>query len=367
MNARILRQFCIKKLPVAALCLFLVAESQVVAKVQLDAQAFVHQELLPMYGKVLSSQQDVISNALVETVKIYPQGKKDVRNKLERNGLLVRYKDAQATILVCHGFMCDKHDAGLLRRVFPRGKYNVMTFDFRAHGENRSGQLCTFGHDEARDVIAAAKFLRSYAPLQDKPLYVYGFSMGAAASIEAQSHTPLFDAMILDCPFDSSEKVLKRALDSVKLSIFGYEFDIPGKSYLQEKAFHPYIQAFIKVLLKTVAKLDSQNIQMNIRPFSPVESIKNVSVPCFFIHCKNDEKVPLAAGRSVFNGAAGPKKLWITNGRWHFDSYFYNPEKYTDQVRSFLQDVQQGKYQKYVREVIEDNYDITGAGNGYEK
>jgi pimeloyl-ACP methyl ester carboxylesterase len=264
--------------------------------------------------------------------------------------------------------MCDKHDAGLMRRLFPRGKYNVMTFDFRAHGENIVGQECTLGRDEAHDVIAAGKFLKNHPDLKDKPLFVYGFSMGAAASIEAQARRKLFDAMVLDCPFDSSEKVLQRGLDSVTFSIFGYEFELPGKSYLRQYAFHPYVQSFVKVLLKTVAQMSTQNIQLNVPRFSPQESVKQVSVPCFFIHCRNDEKVPLAAGRSVFDGAAGPKKMWITNGRRHFDSYFYNPERYTEKVRSFLNDVMHGKYNhNNGPQIIEDAQEVAFIGDYDEK
>ncbi len=30
------------------------------------------------------------------------------------------------------------------------------------------------------------------------------------------------------------------------------------------------------------------------------------------------------------------KVLWLTNGRRHFDSYFYNPEKYVKEIRTFI-------------------------------
>ncbi len=73
--------------------------------------------------------------------------------KIVRSGRLVRYPNAKATILICHGFMSDKFDVGFLRHMFPQGKFNFMTFDFRAHGENCEGQRCTFGRDESLDVI----------------------------------------------------------------------------------------------------------------------------------------------------------------------------------------------------------------------
>jgi pimeloyl-ACP methyl ester carboxylesterase len=231
-----------------------------------------------------------------------------------------------------------------------------MTFDFRGHGENVAGQYCTLGRDEALDVIAAAKFLRNHEALQGKPLFVYGFSMGAVASVEAQSRaTDLFDAMILDCPFDSSERVIRHNLRNLKFSLWGYECEVPGLSLLQKYAFHPYVQLMIKTLLKTVAQLDTNPIQTNICPSHPAESAKKITVPCFFIHCKNDQKVRVDQVMAVYNSAAGYKRLWLTNGRRHFDSFFYDPEKYTEQIRAFCTDILRKKYQKADQaRIIED-------------
>jgi pimeloyl-ACP methyl ester carboxylesterase len=292
----------------------------------------------------------------LENIKITSPVAHGSQDTLTRNAILVQYPNAQATILICHGFMCDKYDVGFLRSMFPRGQFNFLTFDFRAHGELTSGQCCTFGRDESLDVIAAGKYLRNHPTLGTKPVFVYGFSMGAVASIEAQAKDgSLFDAMILDCPFDSSENVLKKAMEGLRFSLMGYEFALPGRDLLHRYAFHPYVQAFIKVLLKTVAQLDPKNIQIQLCPISPADSIKKIDVPCFFIHCKNDEKIPVDAIRSVYAGAQGYKKLWITNGRRHFDSFFYNPEIYSERVTRFLNNVMNGKVLAKRNKVIEDN------------
>ncbi len=315
-----------------------------------------------MVGK---TNKPIKEEAIVEHVMIYSQENKDSNKKINRKAILVRHKQAEATVLICHGFMCDKHDVSMLRSLFKRKKYNLMTFDFRAHGEDIDGQYCTFGRDEAFDVIAAAKFIKNHPQLKDKPVYVYGFSMGAVAAIEAQAKDPsLFKAMILDCPFDSSENIIKKGLDNLKVSLFGYEFEIPGRSFLQKYAFHPYIQTLVKVVLKSVAKLDDYNIRTHIFPLNPVETVKKITIPCFFIHCKNDEKVTIQAVESVYNGAAGYKRLWITNGRRHYDSFFYNPEKYTKQVRNFLDQVLSGELFMHSREMIfedeEEEFWLTG-------
>jgi pimeloyl-ACP methyl ester carboxylesterase len=323
----------------------------------LMAQNVRAQQGINKYGAIIESDQRLIKNGVLEKVVIHPQSEVGSRRRIIRKGILTHYDNAEATILVCHGFMCEKFDVGIFRRIFPRRRFNVMIFDFRAHGENPEGQCCTFGRDEALDVIAAAKFLKTHPAAKDKPIIAYGFSMGAVAAIEAQSRdSSLFEAMILDCPFDSSENVLKRGLENTKFNLFGYEFSVPCRSLLERYAFHPYVQSLVRSVLKTVAHMDPKNIAINICRIHPTQSIGRVTIPCFFIHCKNDEKISVEGIKSVFSRAAGPKMLWLTRGRCHFDSYFYNPEKYTERVRAFLNQVLNGEFQKGEKqEIIEDD------------
>jgi pimeloyl-ACP methyl ester carboxylesterase len=264
---------------------------------------------------------------------------------IERDALLVRYDNAEGTIVVCHGFMCDKTDVGILRQIFGPGRFNILSFDFRAHGKKVAGQCCTFGRDEANEVRAAAHFVKSHPALKDKPLFLYGFSMGAVAGIEAQSKDPsLFSAMILDCPFSSSAEVVSRGLDTMLFSVLGYKFKMPGRSLLQQYLFHPYVQSLVQVTLKTVAGMNPKNININICSISPKESVKKISVPAFFILCKQDERVSVDAIKSLYNNVASNyKELWLTNGRFHFDSLFHNPERYKDKVQSFLDKAVTGK------------------------
>lgn len=345
------------------------------------------------YGSIIARSADSIKNAVVEKVVFYPHGGTFATKNIERNGVLVRYEDAQATILMCHGFSCDKFDTAFLRRLFPRGRFNVMNFDFRAHGEKKGNQYCTLGSDEAYDVIAAAQFIRNHPDLKKKPLYVYGFSMGAVAAIEAEAkieeqraktvipnsvamaidahatieergagHHPqgtLFDAMILDCPFDSAENVIKRGLEQLKFSLFGYTFSVPGRQMLQKYAFHPYVQSLLRIILKAVANMDSRDISMRVFPVDPVKTIAKIAVPICLIHCKKDEKVSIDGIKAVYNNSkASYKTLWITNGRNHFDSFFYNPEKYTEHVRNFLEQALAGSiYHEKKQEIVVDEDD----------
>jgi len=288
------------------------------------------------YGDIEQVYAADDNGVTIEKVTLYAQERDGMPGTIVRRGILHRRRDAEATILIAHGFMCDKEDVGFLRHVLGRSTYNVMTFDFRAHGQLAGDQCCTFGYEEAHDAIAAASFLREHPDLRGKPLFAYGFSMGAAALIEAAARQEgLFDAMVLDCAFDSSETIIRKNLDNLTVSFLGYEFSMPGKAILQRYAFQPYVQSMIKAALKVVRHLETRDIPLRVDPFAPAESIKKVSAPCFFIHCKNDEKIPANSARNLFNNAAGFKRLWLTNGRRHYDSFFYDPERYASEVHRF--------------------------------
>lgn len=311
------------------------------------------------YGKTVYERHEK-NGTVVEKIRLFSSENEHSPKKIVRKGYFVRHAKARATIVISHGFMCDKHDISFLRWIFPSGEYNIIYFDYRAHGELTHGQDCTFGRDEAFDLIAAVKFVKHHPYLKKKPIFVYGFSMGAVSAIEAQAKKPnLFDAMILDCPFDSSETIIKRGLANLKFSLFGYEFDIPGKKYLEKYAFHPYVQSLVKMALKAVARMDSRAIRTKIQPLYPVESIKKIEVPCFFIHCKNDDRISLDSVKSVYSGALGYKRLWLTNGRRHYDSFFYHPDRYSNMVCDFLEKILNGKTISEQQEgIIEDGVDL---------
>jgi hypothetical protein len=272
----------------------------------------------------------------VQNVTFYAQHSAESSKGIARKGIVFRKPGARATVLICHGFMCDKTDVRFLRMIF--SNYNVMIFDFRAHGECPSEQCCTFGCNEVYDIKAAAGFIKSDNELGKLPLVAYGFSMGAVSSINAQSQDEkLFDCAIWDCPFDSTEGVIARSIENLKITLFGYTFPLPGRAFLKKYAYNSYVQALLKGLLKTVAQADASAINTYMMPLDTVKAVEKVSIPAFFITCRKDDKAPPEVVRKVYNAATGYKRFWITNGRRHFDSFFHNPEKYAYKINGFIE------------------------------
>jgi uncharacterized protein len=286
-----------------------------------------------------------------EKITFYSKKDDNSNERIARKGILVKRKNAPATVVICHGYGNNKFAVAPFRIFFR--DYNSLTFDFRAHGEQIEDQCCTVGHDEVYDLFGAIDFIKSQADLKDKPVLIWAPSMGAATAIEAQAMDPnLCIGMFLDAPFPSSEDIIKQGIAKMKLGVLGYEFDLPGSGLLSRYAFNSYVQPVLKYLLKKVASLDATKIETFVKPVYPIESIKKVKIPCFFAVCKNDEKISVKAVTQIYKNHPGPKKLWITNGRDHCDSVFYDPEKYEKMVNDFFKSVLNGKIHKEEKKEI---------------
>ncbi len=304
--------------------------------------------------KKLEKQKKYLNGGSLEYVSFHARHKENSNRMITRRGIITRKPGARATILICHGFMCDKFDMQFLRLLFR--DYNTMTFDFRAHGELTEGQCCSFGKDEALDVIGAVNFIKADPELKKVPLFVYGPSMGGVASIMAQSmDNTLFAGMILDCPFDSTEKLIGRSVDKLKFNIFGYEFTMPCRTFFEKYAYHPYVQSFLKTALKMIAQMDATQVNTCMARVNPAEAIKKITIPVFIFVCKKDEKAPVAAVRSLYHNAPGYKRLRVTDGKGHFGSIFQDPERYERDINKIINKVLENKIaNSKLQKIIED-------------
>lgn len=289
-----------------------------------------------------------------------------------RHGTFLQFSDARATIVLCHGFMCDKKDIGILRMLFRNSRYpcNILSFDFRGHGECSEEQYCSLGRQEIYDVLGAVDYLKQQSATKKLPIIGYGFSMGAVSLIEAQGRSGKspFDALILDCPFDSSSTIIKRALERYRISLLGYSFGLPAQKFLHKYFFNT--QAYLKHFLRSSPKFAAQAVDLNIEEVNPGKSAENITVPTLVITCINDEKVPLESVQEVYSRLASSyKQFWVTNGRRHFDSLFYNPEMYMYRVLRFIEKYLQGKLKRaepYAKTFVDipDNFTLSLVDEG---
>lgn len=288
-----------------------------------------------------------------ECIVFYSKKEVGSNERIARRGVLVKRKDARANVIILHGYGNSKFAVSPFRLFFK--DHNCLTFDFRAHGESIENQICTVGHDEVYDLFAAVDYIKSHPDLKDKPIFICAPSMGASTAIEAQSIDPnLCVGMFLDAPFPSSEDIVRKGIANVKFCLWGYNIKLPeaASNWLERNAFRASVQTLLKFLFKNISKMDTAKIDTFLKPIYPVESIKKVKVPCFFVVCKNDEKISVEAVKSIYNNHPGIKRFWETNGRDHCDSVFCDPERYSNMINEFFDDILSGEIHNKEREIV---------------
>lgn len=103
------------------------------------------------------------------------------------------------SVLVLHGFRESRgHNLQLAEMLVKEG-CNVLAVSMRAHGDS-DGDYNDIGYSARHDVVSAVDWLEKRRP--DKPVFVQGTSMGAAAAIYAAEELQIrVRGYILECPY----------------------------------------------------------------------------------------------------------------------------------------------------------------------
>lgn len=192
------------------------------------------------------------------------------------NGWFIKAPNGRCTLLCFHG------NAGNLGHrlekiaLFHRLGVNIFIIDYRGYGKSE-GKPTEEG--VYQDALAAYDYLLTRRDVDPDKIIGYGDSLGGAVAVDLATKKKLA-CLIIDSSFTSVADL--------------------------SKTIFPFVPPF---LLTT--KMDSAS------------KVKNISVPKFFIHSINDEIVPFALGKKLFDAAAQPKEfLEITGGHNinHIDS-----------------------------------------------
>lgn len=204
-------------------------------------------------------------------------------------------KTSTETVIVCHGLGANKSNQLSLASHFTAAGFNVLIFDFRAHGHS-GGQISSFGDFERRDVLAAVKWVRSKRPAHAKSVYGVGASMGAAALIAAAAG-------------DSPEAL---AIDAI--AVYGTYDSLPGLA--GDIARRSFIPPFDWLVIHVAMPFASLHAGTDLTAFAPATLIDRVAPrPAMFIHGTADVIIPFDRGQSLYDAASQPKQyLWIKDG-----------------------------------------------------
>ena len=216
-----------------------------------------------------------------------------LETRRNRRARAARPRDFGAkTVILCHGLAANKANQLVMARQLVPAGYNVLAFDFRAHGES-GGQLTSFGDLERRDVLGAVRWLRDAKPRQSRHIYGVGASMGAAALVAAAA----------------DERDGGGAIEAI--AVYGTFDDL----YLLARdigrdRFLPPFNSFIPAMALPIA---SAQAGANLAEFKPIDDVAKLwPRPILVIHGMRDRIIPFDRGERLFRQASPPKEsLWV--------------------------------------------------------
>ena len=186
--------------------------------------------------------------------------------------------------------------------------YDTLLVDFRGVGGS-SGSDTTLGVREAKDVVIAFTYARSY--WSDRPIILYGASMGSVAVMRAIAHEKISPtAVILESPFDRLLNTVRHRFEAMELPSF------PGAELI----------------------VFWGGVQQHIDGFAhnPVEYAKAIECPTLLMYGEFDKRVTLQEVQAIFDSLSGQKQFVTFAAFGHGSLASEDAFKWRQQVKQFL-------------------------------
>ena len=235
-------------------------------------------------------------------------------DKLRLSARFFRGADDMPVCILFHGYHGSgvRDFSGVGRDLIDKG-YNVIMVDERNHWRSE-GHTITYGIRERFDVLTwINKANKMFG--DDKPIYIFGISMGAATVLMASGlELPENVRCILaDCPYND-------ALD---------EMAFVGSSLMK-------IPAFIS---KPLALLSARIFgRFDVQETTVAAEVKKTKVPILIMHGEADNLVPCYMSTQIKEANPDMIELHTFPDALHGMSYLFHKEEYRSIIDRFMQD-----------------------------
>jgi fermentation-respiration switch protein FrsA (DUF1100 family) len=214
-------------------------------------------------------------------------------------------------VVLCHGVWTGRRECLPLALRFREAGYNVLCFDFRAHGLS-GGRFTSVGHLETDDVIGAVRYVRERPEVTTEQIGVLGFSMGAAATIQAAARCEDIAVVVADSAYASF-------VDAAR-----YSFQ------LVTRVPHFLIAPLAIRWAKWIVHVDASQLR-------PVDVIGRIAPrPVMLTHGELDEIVPVRHANVLFQAAEEPKEIWVVPEAHHVGARDLDPDGYFARIERFM-------------------------------
>lgn len=193
-------------------------------------------------------------------------------------------------------------------KIFHDLGYDALLVDFRGVGGS-SGSDTTLGVREAKDVAQAVAYVQQ--TWADRPIILYGASMGAVAVMRAIAEEGIAPtAVILESPFDRLLSTVRHRFEAMGIPSFpGAELIVWWGGWQQG------IDGFAH---------------------NPVEYAKEIKCPVLLMYGEYDKRVTLQEVKSILDTLPGRKQLVVFSAFGHGSLASDEPQKWKQKVQQFL-------------------------------
>ncbi len=228
-------------------------------------------------------------------------------------GWFIPADNSDRTAIVCHGVGAYKADMLDFVRTLHEADFNVLTFDFRSHGQS-GGHTVTYGKQEKWDIISGVDMLQNRYSDRCKRIVGVGWSMGASSLILAAAHDNRIEALHLDAAY-------ARTFDIARV----ITARIPP--------------VFKQVGLYLGTAFGCAETQSNLFKAGPINVISEIAPrPIMLVHGTADQIIPIGQGRLLYEQAREPKYWHEIAGSDHCQTLHNDSPNYEKRMIAFLEE-----------------------------
>jgi pimeloyl-ACP methyl ester carboxylesterase len=230
-------------------------------------------------------------------------------DRLNLHGVWIHSPGSEKAVIILHGHG-GSYDFDLYRApALHQAGFNVLLFDFRAHGRS-DGRQMTFGYQEQRDMDGAVEFLHQRGVHH---IGLLGFSYGGIVAMLYSAENRDIEAVISD----GGPARMRTAI-----AARGVELGFP--LWLTQP------------LARLIICITSIRLGTNLFHYEPIRHVSRISPrPILFIHGNHDQYLP--DFDELYAAARPPKELWRLPDAGHTTASQFYPEEHSRRVIEFFE------------------------------
>jgi uncharacterized protein len=251
---------------------------------------------------------------------------------LPLSGMLIRPppgRPRRGLIVFAHGYCSDMHSCARYCRPLQAAGYEILTFDFRGHGESSCPPKYTprqwVADCDLHDMRGAAAFAENWLSEQGYPTEfgLFGISRGACAAVLLAHENSAVRAIVADGAFSTDTTI------EYFMRRWAYIF---ARVRLSSETYPPAFWRFLRWSMMRCAHREFgchyPSVRKALRRLTPR--------PMLFIHGERDSYLPVEQTRLLYALAPQPKYLWIAPGARHNQAVVLHPEFYASLTAGFF-------------------------------